>query len=111
MKGPGSGMMLVCAVCQRYLGTKPPYRDLTICREMCTPCTIQARRDLSTLVVSSERGDALPVLESLLRGGLASLRVLIDRRKADRRKADLRVEVCRRGLGQDRRQTRSLRIV
>jgi hypothetical protein len=104
-------MMLVCAVCQRYLGTKPPYRDLSICREMCTSCTIQARRDLSTLVVSSERRDALPVLESLLRGGQASLRIVIDRRKADRRQSDLGVDVCRRGLGKDRRRVRSLRIV
>jgi hypothetical protein len=103
-------MMLVCSVCQRYLGTKPPYRDLSVCREMCTPCTIQARRDLSMLVVSPERGDALPVLETLLRGQ-GSLRMVVDRRKADRRTSELCVDVCRRGRGEDRRQTRSLRLV
>jgi len=103
-------MMLVCAVCQRYLGTKPPYRDLTISREMCTPCTIEARRDLSTLVVSPERGDAMPVLESLFRGqGL--LRMVVDRRKVDRRQSAHSVDVCRRGSGHERRQTRSLRLV
>jgi len=103
-------MMLVCAVCQRYLGTKPPYRDLSISHEMCTPCTIEARRDLSTVVVSPERGDALPVLESLLRMQ-GSLRMVVDRRKVDRRQSAASVDPCRRRAGQDRRQTQSLRLV
>ena len=102
-------MTVVCASCQRYLGTKPPYRDLGVTHGVCTSCAIR-RRELSTLVVSRERAYAWPVLESVLRVQ-SDLHVLLERRRGDRRQAVLDVEACRRMRSQDRRQTQSLRLV
>jgi hypothetical protein len=103
-------MTVVCASCQRYLGTRAPYRDLGVTHGMCTPCAIRQRRELSTLVVSRERADAWPVLESVLRVQ-SDLHIVLERRQGDRRQTVLYVEACRRMPGQDRRKTRSLRLV
>jgi hypothetical protein len=103
-------MTIVCASCQRYLSTRPPYRDLGVTHGICTACAIRQRRELSTLVVSRERADAWPVLESVLRVQ-SDMRVVLDRRRADRRKLDLEIDACRRLPSRDRRQTQSLRLV
>ncbi len=103
-------MTVVCASCQRYLSTKPPYRDLGVTHGICTACAIRQRRELRTLVVSREREDAWPVLESILRVQ-SDLHVVLDRRRADRRQAAQDVEDCRRLPTRDRRQTQSLRLV
>jgi hypothetical protein len=103
-------MTLVCASCQRYLGTKPPYRDLGVIHGICTACAIRQRRGLKTLVVSRDRADAWPVIESVLRIQ-SELQVVLDRRKGDRRQLDLDVEDCRRLPSRDRRQNQSLRLV
>jgi hypothetical protein len=103
-------MTVVCSSCQRYLSTKPPYGDLGVTHGLCNACAIRQRRELKTLVVSRERADAWPVLESVLRIQ-SELHVVLDRRRADRRQLDLEVDACRRlGTG-DRRQTQSLRLV
>ena len=103
-------MTIVCAACPRYLGTKPPFRDLRVTHAMCTPCAIRQRRELSTLVVSRERADAWPVLENVLRFQ-GELHVVMERRHAERRQESADVEICRRCKRADRRQVRSLRIV
>jgi hypothetical protein len=103
-------MTVVCASCQRYLGTKPPYRDLGIAHGICTACAIRQRRELKTLVVSRERADAWPVIESVLRVQ-SELQVVLERRRGDRRQNDLDVEACRRLPSRDRRQTQSLRLI
>jgi hypothetical protein len=103
-------MTVVCASCQRYLGTKPPYRDLGVTHGTCVSCALRQRRELSTLVVSRERADAWPVLESVVRVQ-SDLQVVLERRQVDRRQAVLDVKGCRRMQSQDRRQTRSLRLV
>jgi hypothetical protein len=103
-------MTVVCASCQRYLGTKPPYRDLGITHGICTACAIRQRRELKTLVVSRDRAEAWPLIESVLRVQ-SELQIVLDRRKGDRRQLDLAVEDCRRLPSRDRRQTQSLRLV
>lgn len=102
-------MRLVCAGCQRYLGTSPPYRDLRVKHDLCAPCTLRERRELATVVISRERADLVPLLRSLLRSQ-TDVRLVIDRRNGDRRQQDVRVERCRRD-GPDRRQIKSLRLV
>ncbi len=103
-------MTVVCASCQRYLGTKPPYRDLGVTHGMCTSCVIRQRRELSTLVVSRDRADAWPVLETVFRVQ-SDVHVVLERRREDRRQMSLDVEACRRLQGKDRRQTQSLRLI
>ena len=103
-------MTVVCATCQRYLGTKPPYHDKGVTHGTCPSCAARQRRDLSTLVVSRDRADALPVLHNIFRTQ-ADLHLLLDRRTTERRQISLAVEVCRRGQQTDRRQTRSIRLV
>ena len=103
-------MTVVCASCQRYLGTKPPYRDLGVTHGICTTCAIRQRRELSTLVVSRERTEAWPVIESVLRVQ-SDLQVVLERRRGDRRQLSLDVEACRRLPSRDRRQLQSLRLV
>ncbi len=103
-------MTVVCASCQRYLGTKPPYRDLGVTHGICTNCVIRQRRELSTLVVSRDRADAWPVLEHVFRVQ-NDLHLVLERRRVDRRQTSLDVEACRRLLSKDRRQTQSLRLI
>jgi len=103
-------MTVVCASCQRYLGTKPPYRDLGVTHGICTSCVIRQHRELSTLVVSRDRADAWPVLESVFRVQ-SELHLVLERRKGNRRLESLDVEACRRLQDKDRRQTQSLRLI
>ncbi len=103
-------MTVVCVSCQRYLSTKPPYRDLGVTHGICTACVIRQRRELSTLVVSRERADAWPMLESVFRVQ-SDLQVVLERRRGDRRQTILDVEACRRLPSRDRRQTQSLRLI
>jgi hypothetical protein len=88
-------MTVVCATCQRYLGTKPPYGDVGVTHGTCTSCAIRQRRELSTLVVSRERADAWPVLESVFRAH-NDVRLVLERRNGDRRQISLDVDTCRR---------------
>jgi hypothetical protein len=103
-------MTIVCIACQRYLGTKPPFRDLRVTHAMCTPCAIRQRRELSTLVVSRERAEAWPVLETVFRFQ-GELQVVMERRRSERRQGCCDVETCRRAGSADRRQVQSLRLV
>ena len=103
-------MTIVCSSCQRYLGTLPPFHDKGVTHSLCSPCAIRARRELKTLVLSRERADTLPVLSSLFRTQ-GDLKVVLDRRRVERRRESQEVDLCRRGGGRDRRQTQSLRLV
>ena len=103
-------MTIVCSSCQRYLGTLPPFHDKGVTHSLCSPCAIRERRELKTLVLSRERADTLPVLSSLFRPH-GDVKVVLDRRRIERRQERIDVDPCRRGGGRDRRQTRSLRLV
>jgi len=102
-------VITVCSSCQRYLGTQPPFHDKGVAHSLCTPCATRERRELRTLVLSRERADTLPVLNSLFRGQ-PEIRVVLDRRQLERRQEAVGVEVCRR-VEQDRRRAQSLRLI
>jgi hypothetical protein len=103
-------MTIVCSSCQRYLGTQPPFHDKAVTHGLCTPCEIRQQHELQVVVLTKERADSFPVLNGLLRRK-SELRVVIDRRQTERRRAWLEVAACRRGTEPDRRRTRSLRLV
>jgi hypothetical protein len=102
-------MTIVCSACQRYLGTQPPFHDKGVTHGLCTPCAVRQRQELRTLVLSRDRADTWPVLSCLFRG--ADCNVVVDRRKIDRRREDVAVDVCRRASARDRRRVQSLRLV
>lgn len=103
-------MTIVCSSCQRYLATQPPFHDKAVTHDLCTSCAVRQRRELKTLVLSRDRADTWPVLTTLFRG--ADLRVVLDRRKVDRRQGCTEVDSCRRGEPPaDRRRMQSLRLV
>jgi hypothetical protein len=103
-------MTIVCSACQRYLGTQPPFHDKGVLHGLCTPCEIRQQDQLQVVVLTRERADSFPILSGLLRRK-DELRVVIDRRRTERRRAGLQVVDCRRAAENDRRQTRSLRLV
>lgn len=102
-------MTTVCSACQRYLGTQPPFHDKAILHGLCTPCEIRQQDELQVVVLTRERADSFPILNGLLRRK-SELRVVIDRRQTERRRAGMLVDDCRRGAERDRRQFRSLRL-
>ena len=103
-------MTIVCSACQRYLATQPPYHDKAVTHDLCMPCAVRQRRELKTLVLSRDRADTWPVLNTLFRG--ADLRVVVDRRLIERRQESAEVDVCRRGGSPaERRRLQSLRLV
>lgn len=76
-------MVTVCAWCQRYLGAREP--EPVISHGICEPCSARQKwADSPMIVVSRERADIHVVLEHLLRGEPA-VRIVLDRRVADRR--------------------------
>ena len=103
-------MTVVCARCQRYLGTKPPFRDGTVEHGLCAPCALRECRELSTLVLSRERAGLLPLLEGLFRGP-GEVRLVVDRRRGDRRLTRMDVDASRRDDARERRRQQTLRIV
>ena len=103
-------MTIVCSACQRYLGTQPPFHDKAVLHGLCTPCEIrQQQHELQVVVLTRERADSFPILSGLLRRK-SELRVVIDRRQAERRREGMLVDECRRAADRDRRQMRSLRL-
>jgi len=104
-------MVTVCAWCERFLGLKDPKGSVEITHGICAACA--ARQDLAesaTLVVSRRRADTLPILEDLLKN-VPEIRVVVDRRFADRRRERPTIDVPGgRRMRRDRRQSGSLLV-
>jgi hypothetical protein len=101
-------MVTVCAWCQRFMGFKGPLFQADVSHGICTTCSARQRiDDFPVLVVSRARAETLPVLEGLLHG-VPEIRVVVDRRKADRRRQWLVPDVAERRERRDRRERVSL---
>ena len=78
-------MITVCAWCQKYLGSKEPLEDPSVSHGICSACMERdSLDDTPVLVVSPRRAEAIPMLQSLLRGA-PEIAILVDRRAAERR--------------------------
>lgn len=95
-------MVTVCAWCERFLGLKDGEK-VTVTHGICAPCSARMawEDDPPTLVVSRQREELLPVMEQVLRG-LPEIRVVVERRDAERRSQLLPYVPDRRG-GERRR--------
>jgi hypothetical protein len=111
-------MVTICAWCQRYLGTKEPLADPSLTHGICKTCAMRQQLGGSpTLVISRERADALPFLTGLLHG-MPEIRIIVDRRRGERRRSTLASEVreelseaAERRLASERRQRLGLLVV
>ncbi len=78
-------MVTVCAWCQKYMGSMEPFHDPAVSHGICPSCIERdALEDAPVLVVSPCRAQAIPVLQTLLRGA-PEIAILVDRRAAKRR--------------------------
>jgi hypothetical protein len=102
-------MVHICAWCERFLGIKEPAGSHAITHGICESCyERQSWSDVPTLVVSPERAHLLPVLSQLLRGA-PEIKVVLDRRRADRRApAETAVAGGGERRQEDRRRTTAL---
>jgi hypothetical protein len=79
-------MVRVCAWCHRYLGIKHSHQG-GISHGICRPCMARQHwKEIPVLVVSPELKHVVPVLEELLRGK-PEIRIVLERRSGDRRRA------------------------
>jgi hypothetical protein len=96
-------MVTICAWCQRYMGTKEPLPDPSLTHGICKTCAMRQQLGGSpTLVISRQRAEALPFLTGLLRG-LPEIRVVVDRRRGDRRRPGFSEEVLEQSASSERR--------
>ena len=78
-------MVTVCAWCQRYMGSREPLHDPVVSHGICNCCVERGPfDDAPVLVVSRDRVEAIPVLQSLLRGA-PEISIVVDRRAGSRR--------------------------
>jgi hypothetical protein len=101
-------MITVCAWCDRYLGPD----DAHVTHGICPACTARQHwRDAPVLVVSRHREAMAPVLRHLLHGS-PEVRIVVERRRDDRRQADgpVPANVDRRS-GRDRRRRPELMLI
>jgi len=78
-------MVTVCAWCQKYMGSKEPLHDPAVSHGICSDCIERETRDEApVLVVSRGRAEAIPMLQSLLRGA-PEIAIVVDRRASERR--------------------------
>jgi hypothetical protein len=70
------------------MGSKEPLTDLTVSHGICSACVERdSLDDAPVLVVSRDRVEAIPVLQSLLRGA-PEIAIVADRRANERRGGD-----------------------
>jgi hypothetical protein len=70
------------------MGSMEPYADPTVSHGICKGCIEREwLEDAPVLVVSPGRAQAVPVLQSLLRGA-PEIAIVVDRRARDRREAE-----------------------
>jgi hypothetical protein len=102
-------MVTICAWCQRYLGTKEPLADSSLTHGICKTCALRQQLGGSaTLVVSRERAAALPFLTGLLTG-TPEIRIVLDRRRGERRRSSLAEHVREEPLAENERRMASER--
>ncbi len=78
-------MVTVCAWCQKYMGSKEPFHNPAVSHGICNDCVERdSLDDAPVLVVSRDRVEAIPVLQSLLRGA-PEIAIVVDRRANARR--------------------------
>jgi hypothetical protein len=78
-------MVTVCAWCQKYMGSKEPLHDPAVSHGICHDCLQRdSLDDAPVLVVSRGRAEAIPMLQSLLRGA-PEIAIVVDRRARERR--------------------------
>jgi hypothetical protein len=78
-------MITVCAWCQKYMGSKEPLLDPAVTHGICNDCMERdSLDDAPVLVVSPRRAEAIPMLQSLLRGA-PEIAIVVDRRASERR--------------------------
>ena len=78
-------MVTVCAWCQKYMGSKEPLHDPAVSHGICSDCIERETGDEApVLVVSRGRAEAIPMLQSLLRGA-PEIAIVADRRANERR--------------------------
>jgi hypothetical protein len=78
-------MITVCAWCQKYMGSKEPLHDPAVSHGICNECVERdSLDDAPVLVVSRHRAEAIPMLQSLLRGA-PEIAIVVDRRATERR--------------------------
>jgi hypothetical protein len=81
-------MVIVCAWCQKYMGSREPFHDPAVSHGICDDCLDrQLLDDAPVLVVSRHRQAAIPMLQTLLRGA-PEIRVVVDRRGEERRSSN-----------------------
>jgi hypothetical protein len=78
-------MVTVCAWCQQYMGSKEPLHNPAVSHGICNDCVERGPLDdAPVLVVSRDRVEAIPVLQTLLRGA-PEIAIVVDRRANERR--------------------------
>jgi hypothetical protein len=78
-------MVTVCAWCQKYMGSKEPLHDPAVSHGICDECIErESLENAPVLVVSRGRCEAIPMLQSLLRGA-PEIAIVVDRRDRERR--------------------------
>lgn len=103
-------MITVCAWCRKFMGTKEPLADAVVTHGICPTCTLRQQLGaMPTLVIARERAEVLPLLEALLTG-IPEIRVVVERREGERRRAR-RADGSERRNSNDRRQARSTDLV
>ena len=100
-------MLTVCAWCDRFLGPQ----SAPVTHGICPTCTARQHwEDSPVLVVAPGRQDLVPVLKQLLQGN-PQIRILVDRRRGDRRRARAeRAGENERRTGRDRRRRTDLSL-
>jgi hypothetical protein len=111
-------MVTVCAWCQKYMGSKEPLHDPAVSHGICGECIErESLENAPVLVVSRGRSEAIPMLQSLLRGA-PEIAIVVDRRDCERRGGNGRSHGNGRPLasvsdrrGANRRRTPSFYLV
>jgi hypothetical protein len=100
-------MVTVCAWCERLMGLNDPSESAIVSHGICEACAARQHWSGSpTLVVSRRHAALVPVLSQLLRGH-PHINVVVDRRSAKRRQAEMPGVGLERREHADRRQSGS----
>jgi hypothetical protein len=105
-------MVIVCAWCQRYMGSSEPLDSHEVSHGICAACSEHEQRSLKgiVIVVSRERANVVPLLRELCSSHEAA--ILVDRRVGERRaRPPAPDQTFPEKRSRDRRRDPALRIV